>query len=206
MGLQVWGPTTTSARQPVKTVWRHVRRWNRLAEASRHRQKVFVMSLGDFFEAHPIAEAIRPDAWAAMRAAPWLDFQVLTKRPENIPTRLPRDWPWPHVWLGVSIENDRHVHRADLLRRVPAIVHFISAEPLLGPLPSLDLTDIEWLIVGGESGAKYRPMDLDWARTLQRACRASGTAFFFKQSAAPRTETGITLDGRLVRAFPKGLA
>lgn len=200
MGLRVWGPD--SQRQPVQNVWANIRRWNRRAEASRTRQRVFVMSLGDFFEDHPTADNVRPEAWAAMRAAPWLDFQVLTKRPENIPSRLPEGWPWPHVWLGVSIENDAHVGRAELLRQVPAVVHFVSAEPLLGPLPSLSLTHIEWLIVGGESGPGYRPMDHAWARDLERRCTAAGVAFFFKQSAAPQTEMGIRLDGRIVRAFP----
>jgi protein gp37 len=184
-------------------VWANVRRWNRQAEATGTRQRVFVMSLGDFFEAHPVADAVRPQAWDAIRAAPWLDFQILTKRPENMPARLPAGWPWPHVWLGVSIENDKHVHRADQLRQVPAVVHFISAEPLLGPLPSLKLTDIEWVIVGGESGPKYRPMDHAWARDLERRCARAGIAFFFKQSAAWQTEMGIELDGRVVRAFPQ---
>ena len=147
MGLRVWG--AESRRQPVAGVYANVRKWNRRAEASGQRQRVFVMSLGDFFEDHPDAHAIRPQAWATMRDAPWLDFQILTKRPENIPQLLPPGWPWPNVWLGTSIENDAHVGRAVALRQVPAVVHFISAEPLLGPLPSLDLTDIEWLIVGG---------------------------------------------------------
>jgi protein gp37 len=203
MQLHVWGPPGESKRQPVAGVYANIRKWNRAAAASRIRQRVFVMSLGDFFEDHPDANAVRPQAWAAMREAEWLDFQILTKRPENIPAMLPVGWPWPHVWLGVSIENDRHSHRAQLLTQVPAAVHFVSAEPLLGPLPSLDLKHIEWLIVGGESGPGFRPMEVAWARELQVRCRKAKTAFFFKQSAAPRTEMGIELDGKIQRAFPK---
>lgn len=204
MRLNVWGAPERTARQPVAGVFANVRRWNRRAEASGQRAKVFVMSLGDFFEDHPTADAIRPQAWQTIRDSPWLDFQLLTKRPENIPDRLPAGWPWPNVWLGTTIENDKFTHRADLLRAVPAAVHFISAEPLLGPLPSLDLTDIEWLIVGGESGPGFREMDHAWARQLRAACHRAGTVFFFKQSAARFSGTGTTLDGRTYHAFPKG--
>ena len=109
----------------------------------------------------------------------------------------PGFWPLPNVWLGTSIENDRHVFRADHLRETPAAIRFISAEPLLGPLPSLDLSSIDWLIVGGESGPGYRPMDREWARQLRDRAVERGVAYFFKQSAAPRT-----LDGRRWEQFP----
>ena len=118
--------------------------------------------------------------------------------------QLPADWGagYPNVWLGVSIENDRHTYRADHLRDIPAAVRFISAEPVLGPMPSLDLRGIDWLIVGGESGPDFRPMDHAWVRQLRARATAAGTAFFFKQSAAPRTEMGIELDGAIVREYP----
>jgi len=114
-------------------------------------------------------------------------FQILTKRPE-----LMRAWfegpgaqwserPLENVWLGTSIENDRWVRRADELRAAPAAVRFISAEPLLGPLPSLDLSGIDWLIVGGESGPHHRPMDEAWVRELKTMAETAGAAFFFKQ-------------------------
>jgi protein gp37 len=90
-------------------------------------------------------------------------------------------WPLPNVWIGTSIESDQHVRRADALRNTPAAVRFISAEPLLGPLPSLDLTGIDWLIAGGESGPGARPMDLAWVRDLLGRCRTAGTAPFVKQ-------------------------
>lgn len=109
-----------------------------------------------------------------------------------------------HIWVGVSIESDRYTFRADILRRIPADTRFLSCEPLLGPLPSLNLDGIHWVIVGGESGPGYRPMDHQWARDIRDACHSHpGTpAFYFKQSAAPRTETGIELDGELHENYP----
>jgi protein gp37 len=95
-------------------------------------------------------------------------------------------WPIPNVWLGVSIENDHYAYRADILRQTPAAVRFISAEPLLGPLPSLDLTGIDWLIIGGESGPGHRRMDPQWALDLIVAARAAGTKVFVKQGSGPR--------------------
>ena len=96
----------------------------------------------------------------------------------------------------------RVAERADILREIPAVVRFISYEPALGPLNDLDLTGIDWVIFGGESGSGFRPMDVQWARDMKAKCEESGTAFFFKQSAAFRTETGIELDGEIVRNFP----
>jgi protein gp37 len=112
-------------------------------------------------------------------------------------------WPLPHVWLGTSIENDRFVGRADALRETPAAVRFLSLEPLLGPLPSLDLTGIEWVIVGGESGPAHRPMDPAWARDLRDRCVSAGVAFFFKQwgGRTPKAN-GRTLDGRTWDEYP----
>jgi protein gp37 len=204
MGISVWGKDGT--RQPVQGVWSNVAKWHKAAALERTAHRVFCMSLGDFFEDHPVANDIRPKVFELIRATPMLDWQILTKRPENLPRMLPADWSlprYPNVWLGTSIENDRHVHRADALREVPAVVHFISAEPLLGPLPSLNLDHIEWVIVGGESGPGYRPMDHEWARQLRNRCLAEHRAFFFKQSAAYRTEMGIRLDGVIARDYPR---
>lgn len=113
-------------------------------------------------------------------------------------------WPLPNVWLGTSIEADEHAGRAAALRKSPAAVRFISAEPLLGPLPSLDLTGIDWLIAGGESGTGARPMHPDWVRDLRDRCTANGTAFFFKQfgswrpgGAPHRGASHVLLDGSI---------
>lgn len=111
-------------------------------------------------------------------------------------------WPIPNVWLGTSIEDDRRTPRADALRATPAAIRFLSLEPLLGPLPSLDLTSIDWIIVGGESGPGFRPMDHAWARDLRDRAIAAGVAFYFKQSAAPVTERGVELDGRRWEQYP----
>lgn len=182
--------------------WNDPIRWERDASIARRTERVFTCSWSDWF--HADADTWRDEAWALIRRCPHLTFQILTKRDDRMADHLPSDWGagYPNVWLGVSIENDRFVSRADTLRRIPAVVRFISAEPLLGPLPSLDLSGIQWLIVGGESGVGYRPMDHAWVRALHVMATASGTAFFFKQSAAPRTEMGIYLDGQIARAYP----
>lgn len=113
------------------------------------------------------------------------------------------DWP-PNVWMGVTIENRRFVHRADALREVPASVRFISAEPLLGPLDALSLDGIDWLIAGGESGRGHRPVKADWIRSLRDLCEMSETAFFFKQWGGPRPKSnGRLLDGRLHDEYPQ---
>lgn len=124
-------------------------------------------------------------------------YQVLTKRHERLAELAP-DLPWPaHIWMGVTIENRRFVHRADYLRQVPAQVRFISAEPLLGPLEGLDLTDIHWLIAGGESGPKFRPVKPEWIRELRDLCQDEGVPFFFKQWGGFRSKSGgRMLDGR----------
>jgi len=172
-------------------------------------QRVFVNSMSDLFHEAFTAEQIG-QVFDTMIASPRHTYQVLTKRPERMRDFV-RDWlvahnlcmvP-PHIWLGTSIENDRYVWRANVLREIPVAVRFISAEPLLGPLPSLDLAGIAWLIVGGESGPGFRQMDHAWARDLRDRAQAAGAAFFFKQSAGYRTELGIELDGRRYEQYPE---
>ena len=196
-----WGLDPTVVTRTSK--WREPLKWEKEAAAANRTALVFTCSWSDWF--HVDADPWRREAWAIIRQCPHLHFQILTKRDDRIREQLPRDWGegYPNVWLGVSIENDKFVYRADTLRTIPAAVRFISAEPLLAPLPSLELTGIDWLIVGGESGPDYRPMDLAWVRTLREQAKAAGTAFFFKQSAAPRTEMGIRLDGRIIREYPR---
>jgi protein gp37 len=176
--------------------WNDPIRWEREAAAARRIDLVFTCSWSDWF--HVDADPWRDEAWAVIRRCPHLTFQILTKRHERIADHLPADWGagYPNVWLGVSIENDRFVHRADALRTVPAVVHFLSLEPLLGPLPSLNLTNIQWVITGGESGADFRPMDHAWCRDIRDRCVAQGIAYFQKQSAALRTEMGTYLEER----------
>lgn len=202
MGIRVWGKH--APRQVTKAPWQNVRRWAREAEASGVRQRVFTASMCDVFEDHPIANETRPRVWDAIRASHMLDFQLLTKRPENIARFLPEDWGdgWPNVWLGCTIEDNRVAGRAAHLIASPAVVHFVSYEPAIGPLDQLDLTDIEWVIYGGESGPGHRAEDKQWARDMRARCDERGVAFFHKQSAGYKTEMGIELDGEIVRAYP----
>lgn len=157
---------------------------------------IFVNSMSDLFHEDIPLEFI-DRVFATMRVAHWHTFQILTKRAERLAELAPRlDWA-PNVWMGVSVENRRFVHRADHLRTVPAAVRFISAEPLLGTLADLELHDIDWLIAGGESGPRHRRIDADWVRDLRDRCVADGVAFFFKQWGGQRPKSGgRELDGR----------
>jgi len=117
--------------------------------------------------------------------------------------RGPLSWPLPNVWVGASVESDEYCWRADELRRVPAAVRFLSLEPLLGPLPSLDLARIDWVIVGGESGPDYLPLDLDWVRDIRDRCVRLRLAMFFKQVGGVTPKAGgRLLDGRTWDEFP----
>ena len=187
---------------------------------------VFVNSMSDFFhELVPLDFIAR--MWDVMVRTPQHTYQILTKRPERIAQVLGPDgigfyavegwvpFPQPNIWLGTSIENQRFVNRADWLRDAPAAVRFISAEPLLGSLSpltpddiaegtgdGLDLTAIDWLIAGGESGAGHRPMRIEWVRDLRDAAVLNGTAFFFKQGTGPRPGMNRVLDGREWNEMP----
>ena len=165
---------------------------------------IFVNSMSDMFH-ESIPFDFIAQVFDVMVAAEQHVFQVLTKRADRLVELAPL-LPWPaNVWMGVSIENRRFVHRADLLRQVPAGVRFISAEPLLGPLESLDLTGIHWLIAGGESGPRHRPVRAAWIRTLREQCSEADVAFFFKQwggrtpKAGGRDLDGQTWDGMPTR-------
>lgn len=173
--------------------------------------RIFVNSMSDVF--HPDFTADQIDqVFDTMAEIAKHDYLVLTKRPQLMKKFLTGTGGWldrrnltevpAHIWLGTSIENDKYTFRADHLRDIPVAVRFLSCEPLLGPLPSLDLTNIQWVIVGGESGKGYRPMDHDWARDIRDICSTLQIAYYFKQSAASRTELGIELDGQLHEEYP----
>src|SRR5207302_1404355 len=134
---------------------------------------IFVNSMSDLFH-EDIPFTFVQSVFRTMRQAEWHTFQILTKRADRLAQLAPMlDWP-PNAWMGVSIENRRFVFRADRLRTVPAAVRFISAEPLLGPLEGLKLDGIDWLIAGGESGHRHRPVRPEWIRELRVRCMAEG--------------------------------
>ncbi len=166
-------------------------------------RRIFVNSMSDIFHAHFGVAMIRR-VFEVMQEAYWHQFQVLTKRPERA-RRLADSLPWgPNVWIGTSVEHMGVARRADDLRGIQqAAVRFISAEPLLGPLDVLDLTDIDWVIGGGESGSGYRVCDPGWARGLRDRCRGHGVAFFWKQwgGITPKRH-GRLLDGREWSEYP----
>ena len=202
-GRKVWG-AKASRQVTTKDYWKKAVKWNRERAEGGDKWRVFCASLSDVFEDHPTANAERPRLWQRIEETPWLDWLLLTKRPERIAANLPADWGagWPHVWLGTSIEDMRVAARADHLRAIPASVRFVSYEPALGPLDELDLTGIDWMIYGGESGAGFRPHDLAWPRAMRRRCSETGVAFFYKQSPGPRSGMGEELDGEIVMAYP----
>jgi len=160
---------------------------------------IFVNSMSDLFHER-IPDVFIQEVFTSMEEANWHTFQILTKRPERL-LELADTLPWPsNVWMGVSIENRRFVDRADLLRQVPATVRFISAEPLLGPLEGLDLSEIHWLIAGGESGPRARPAKPEWIRELRDRCQGESVAFFFKQWGGRTPKAG----GRLLDGVEYG--
>jgi protein gp37 len=164
---------------------------------------IFVNSMSDLFHER-IPDEFIVRVFDVMEQANQHIFQVLTKRPERM-LEIANELPWPaNVWMGVSIENRRFVHRADLLREAPAAVRFISAEPLLGPLEGLDLTDIHWLIAGGESGPGHRPIREEWVLDLRDRCEDEEVAFFFKQWGGARPKSrGRLLEGREWNRMPR---
>lgn len=163
---------------------------------------VFVNSMSDLFHQDVPTEFIKR-VFATMAAAPQHQFQVLTKRSKRL-RRLSPDLQWPeNVWMGVSVEAPNAYHRIEALQAVPAAVRFLSVEPLLAAVPELPLEAIDWVIVGGESGAGARPMNPDWVRSVRDRCAASGTPFFFKQwGGRNKKKAGRVLDGRTWDQFP----
>lgn len=163
---------------------------------------VFVNSMSDLF--HPdVPFRFILDVFRIMEAAGQHQFQVLTKRAERLEELAPA-LPWPdNVWMGVSVENGDYLYRIDHLRNTPARVKFLSLEPLLGPLGALDLSNIDWVIVGGESGPGARPMKQEWVREIRDRCLASKVPFFFKQwGGVRRTRAGRILDGKMWSQMP----
>ncbi|OGL64317.1 MAG: hypothetical protein A3I72_00460 [Candidatus Tectomicrobia bacterium RIFCSPLOWO2_02_FULL_70_19] len=165
-------------------------------------QTIFVNSMSDLFHKNiPIAFIQR--VFEVMRKANWHQYQILTKRSDRL-LELDGELKWgPHIWMGVSVENEDYVYRIDNLRETNAKIKFLSLEPLLGPLPNLNLEGIDWVIVGGESGPKARPMDPKWAVDIRNQCRQAKVPFFFKQwGGKNKKKAGRTLEGRTWDQMP----
>ena len=172
-------------------------------------RRVFVNSLSDLFH-KDVPDEFIAQVFEVMVKAHWHKFQVLTKRSARL-RALSATLPWPdNVWMGVSVENDQYTFRIDDLRATGAKVKFLSLEPLLGPLPNLNLASIDWVIVGGESGPRARQMNTEWARDIRDQCVAAGVPFFFKQWGCydengvrvGKKKAGQLLDGRLWDEMP----
>lgn len=188
MGHKVWGKNA-SRRLLSDDHWKGPILWNKEAEARGQRARVFCASMADVFEDRPDVIAERKRLLRLIEATPWLDWLLLTKRPENVMAMVPWGDDFPdNVWIGVTAENQKYVDvRIPILLEIPAKVHFLSCEPLLGPL---DLStyvgndrepEIHWVIAGGESGGNSRPMSPRWVSQLKDECVANGIAFHFKQ-------------------------
>ena len=195
-----WGPHP-EFRTFGAAHWAEPLKWQRDAAKAGVRRRVFCASMTDIFHAE-MPKDVLPRFWDLVRRTPNLDWLILTKRHDRIRLSLPKDWGqgYPNGWLGVTVGDIPGLRRADELRDIPAVVRFLSVEPLLEDLGRVNLKGIDWVIVGGESGGKARPMDLAWARSLRDATKAAGSTFFFKQIGGP---TGNKRDQ--MADFPKDL-
>ena len=163
---------------------------------------IFVNSMSDLL--HPsVPDPVILKLIEVMRTAHWHTFQILTKRADRL-RELGSVIDWPsNVWMGVSVESQRYVSRVEALRQTPARVRFLSCEPLIGEISSMDLTGIDWVIVGGESGPGARPMSKEWVLFIRDLCAQKRVAFFFKQwGGTKKKRTGRLLDGRTYDQMP----
>jgi protein gp37 len=167
---------------------------------------IFVNSMSDLFHEQVPLRFIQR-VFATMRDCPQHTFQILTKRSDRVLAVASKiEWP-RNVWMGVSVEDSRVLSRIDDLRRVPAKIRFLSCEPLIGSLTRIDLRNIHWVIVGGESGPFARPMKIEWVREIFRACRKADVPFFFKQWGGVRKHiTGRRLNGKTYNEMPARIA
>ena len=218
-----WGPD--AARVPASEErWKEPLKWNRDAQARGERARVFCLSMGDVFEKRSELDPLRTRLCKLIEDTPSLDWQLLTKRPGNVLGMVPWSQVWPsNVWIGTTVEDQKWAaRRLPLLIEIPAIVRFVSCEPLL---EAIDLTDwlardvakrgVDWVIAGGESGAATRPTALSWVQSLRDQCTEAAVPFFFKQWGSwwPKNEdtfvklgkklSGRHLDKRTWDEFPR---
>lgn len=207
MGFDVWGKDKPR-RILSDSYWREPLKWNRMAELSGRRKRVFCSSMADVMEDHPTVESQRQRLWPLIEKTPWLDWLLLTKRPENCTRLFPESWEVlpRNIWLMTTIESPEYLWRADEITSVNADIRGLSIEPLVADLPTLGehLDGIDWVILGGESGPKRRPLNIDHARNVRDQCKVHGVAFHFKQIGGRfPTSNGCLLDGIEYKEFPK---
>jgi protein gp37 len=166
-------------------------------------QTIFVNSMSDLFHKNVPVSFIH-QVFDIMGRAHWHRFQILTKRAARLAQIAPfLKWP-DNIWMGVTVESSDYINRIDFLRTIPVALRFLSFEPLLGPLSNLDLSNIDWVIVGGESGPGARPMDKSWVLDIQRQCRKEHVPFFFKQwGGFNKKRAGRLLNGRIYSEMPE---
>lgn len=166
---------------------------------------IFVNSMSDLFH-KDVPEEFILAVFKTMNKAHWHQFQILTKRPERV-LEMNKKLHWArNIWMGTSVENEDYMDRIDFLRKTSAKIKFLSLEPLLGPLPGINLKKIDWVIVGGESGWKARPMKLEWVLDIQEQCQLADVPFFFKQWGGKNKKlTGRTLNGRTWDEMPRAI-
>lgn len=164
---------------------------------------VFVNSMSDLFHEEVPIEFIKK-VFKVMNDNPQHVFQVLTKRAERL-SQIHQDLKWSHnIWMGVSVEDDKVLGRIDFLRSTNSRVKFLSLEPLIGPLPEMNLDKIDWVIVGGESGHNPREMNPQWVLNIQKQCETKDVAFFFKQwGGKNKKKSGRVLNGRTYDEMPE---
>ena len=200
LGADLWG-RGAERRFFRDDHWRHPVRWNAEAARAGARRRVFCASMADVFESRAELNPWRARLWPLIEQTPWLDWLLLTKRPQNIRRMMPWQSEWPsNVWLGTTAENQKFANlRIPQILEFPARIHFISAEPLLGPLSISQWRKIDWVIAGGESGHGARPTDPGWIRSLRDECDSAGVAFHFKQWGhwAPELPHGVSPRQRL---------
>jgi protein gp37 len=166
---------------------------------------IFVNSMSDLFH-KDVPEEFILAVFHTMNRAHWHQFQILTKRPERV-LAMNKKINWtPNIWMGTSVESNEYVDRIDVLRKTSAKIKFLSLEPLLSALPTLNLKKIDWVIVGGESGPKARPMKPEWVLEIKRQCRRAVVPFFFKQwGGKNKKQAGRILNGRTWDEMPRTL-
>ena len=186
--------------------WNEPVKWEAKAAASGKRHLVFCASMADVFD-NRAPSGQRERLWTLIRATPHLTWQLVTKRIGNAPDMFPEDWDegYPNVWLLITVANQKEADRdIPKLRRVPAKVRGLSAEPLLGPINLTAYPDLDWVIVGGESGPRARPLDMAWVQQIRAHCASTDTAFFFKQRGSRTPDKGgCLIGGAEVKEWPE---